>query len=60
MGYPLVKAAKTFVLVLAVCYFGNIASLALVVMVLLHVCELIYLKTQDIYNNQKAFVLKFI
>ena len=60
MGYPLIKAAKTFIIVLAVCYFGNIASLALVVMVLLHTCEMIYLKMQGIYNNQKAFVLKFI
>jgi len=60
MGYPLLRGAKTFILVLAVCYFGNIASLALVIMVLLHTLELIYLKLEGIYNNQKAFMMKFI
>ena len=60
MGYPLLKAAKTFILVLAVCYFGNIASLALACMVLLHVVELIYLKLEGIYNNKVTFIMKFI
>lgn len=37
MWYPLFKAAKLFVIALTVCYAGNVATLALVVLMTVHV-----------------------
>ena len=58
MGYPLLRAFKLFLTALVICYFGNIASLTLVVLILLNIVELIYLKNQEIYNQQKYFFQK--
>ena len=58
MGYPAIRACKIFLIALSICYFGGIASLALVVLILLHVVELIYIKLQEIYNDKRYFLHK--
>ena len=58
MGYPILRAFKIFLTALTICYFGNMASLALVVLILLNIVELIYIKIQEIYNQKKYFFQK--
>ena len=58
MGYPTLRAYKIFLIALSICYFGSIASLALVMLILLHVVELIYIKLQEIYNDKRYFFHK--
>ena len=58
MGYPAIRACKIFLMALSICYFGSIASLVLVMLILLHVVELIYIKLQEIYNDKKYFMHK--
>jgi len=46
MGYPILRAFKIFITALSICYFGNMPSLTLVILILLNIVELIYIKIQ--------------
>ena len=60
MGYPIMRAGKLLLIALAVCFLASNYLFTLLFLALLHLSELFYIKTHEIYSDRRCLLFKVL